>query len=190
MKLFTICDKSESKLNLNGDLGVKLMEYSYEDYLNFLNQSKKYFVYESHDWYETDMSDSDSGSRNRKFSINYNNMIVKDNELYGVLVKTSQIFPSYYILTLKEKRYFIELEGGYNSNSYSWKLVEYDNINNIDILLSYILIVEKIIIEEKAGKTKIIYYDREIKNLMPQYLIYKDDKVIGIDLYFHNFINH
>ena len=63
MKLYTYCEKDEAKIVFhNKTEGVKLVEYSYQEYLTFIKEVCKYYIHYYHSWYETDMSDRDEGS--------------------------------------------------------------------------------------------------------------------------------
>ena len=97
MKLYTYCDEKNSEIKLSCSGGIKKEEYTYEEYLSYLEEAKKFYVHMLHYYYETDMSDYDEGRIYNDFSINYNNMIIKDNKLFGVLVNTNGMFPKLYI---------------------------------------------------------------------------------------------
>ena len=188
MKLFTYCETKEATyLCDDKQNGVKLKEYSYEEYLRFMDSCKKYFVSHYHTWYETDMSDKDEGTTSERFSINYSNMIIKDNEVYGVLVKTTNMFPRYYILVLEKKHKGVELGGGYEEDSHDWLLKEHciDETS-----YEYILINEQINIS--INKTnyleKISGYTRKIVGFLGENLIYNNGKLVGFKYGTHNFI--
>ena len=75
MKLYTLCDKANTYIDTNTSFGIIKEEYSYSDYLKFVEDAKKYYVHMHRYYYETDMSDSDSGTIYDDYPINYSNMI-------------------------------------------------------------------------------------------------------------------
>lgn len=189
MKLYTYCSNLDSEIKLSYPNGIKKEEYSYEDYLLFLEQGKKYYIHMLHYYYETDMSDYEEDRIFNDFSINYNNMIIKDNELFGALVRTSGMFPKLYIYKLGEYNFGVELEGGYNSNSYDWWYQENDLSNSLTLeaSLKYILIKENITYDNNNPK-KISIYLRDIINLTQKDFILENNKVVAINYLDHQFI--
>ena len=180
MKLYTFCKSHDSEIKLENSAGCRREEYSYGEYLRFLEEAKRYHVHLYHYYYETDMSDSDEGSDTVDFSINYNNMIIKDNKLYGVLVKTFSYFPKYLVYPLAEESCFIELAGGYNSNSYNWTYVENDlsSVATLEASLRYVVIKETTFYEEGTGEMS--HYFREIFNLTQKDFILDGDRITGV----------
>lgn len=167
MKLYTYCNANEADIKING-VGVKFENYSYSDYQKFLNIAKNYVVKRIYSWYETDMSDSDSGTITDYISINYANMVIKNNELYGVIVKTRDYTPKYRIVEFKTKHVQGAYGGGYSENDYDWFIL--DNKTNNLAILNYALIVEE------------IFYDHgEIGNYKREVFGFLDDDAIIID---------
>lgn len=186
MKLYTLCELEDALIKTSGldSYGIKLEEYSYDDYLNFIKEAGEYYIDEYHYWYETDMSDRDEGSTRSKFTINYSNMIIKDNKLFGVLIKTNNYFPKYYIYKFKEEKYGIDLSGGYNENSFTWTYK-----NNEKFTREYILVKE--VISTKKGSIKkedVSSYHREIIGLFENNYIVKDNKILGFKLDNHEYL--
>lgn len=176
MKLYTICPEKESLFKNIDNLNFE--EYTMADYNKFVEEVKKYYISSRFYWYETDMSDSDSGTVYRSFPINYTNMIIKDNELYGVLVNTNGIFKEHYVLKLKDKHVEAHLGGGYEVLDYDWDLKEKDSSKPylIDISQKYVMVYETF----SYLKGKLSLYRREIVGFFPIDCILKDDKVIGL----------
>ena len=181
MKLFTYCENEHSEVKLPKPHGVKQEEYTYEEYLSFLKEAKKYYIYMYHYYYETDMSDYSTGSSSEIFSINYNNMIIKDHKLYGVLVFNSNVFPDFYFYKFNDEEFKIELEGGYNSNSFTWSYKK-NNLNDyltLNASATYLLIKEVIKYKEDNPK-EVSYYNREIINLTQNNFIVENEEIVGI----------
>lgn len=172
MKLYTYCNANESAIKING-VGVKLENYSYSDYQKFLNIAKNYVVRRIYSWYETDMSDSDSGSITDYIAITYANMVIKNNELYGVIVKTRGYTPKYHIVEFKTKHSKGAYGGGYSENDYDWFIVD-NKISNLAVL-NYALIVEEIFyVHDEIGN-----YKREVFGFLDDDAIILDGEVIG-----------
>ena len=183
MKLYTYCSNSLSEVKLDRNHGVKKEEYTYQEYLSFLKEAQRYYVHLYHSYYETDMSDHSSGSSSDHFSINYHNMIISDHKLFGVLVKTNSSFPKYFILKLSEKKLSIDLDGGYNSNAFTWTLMDNDLSNHLTLIASfkYILIVEN----KRYEGQELKYYEREIIAPIQKDFIVKDNLVTHV-----KYLNH
>ena len=178
MKLYTICSKEESLIDLKSTQGVKFQEYSMKDYEFFIEIAKKYYIQRYFSWYETDMSDSDSGSITDYYPINYNNMVVKDNKLYGVLVKTRGSLAEYYLLDFEKKQMSAALGGGYNDLDYDWCIKDnsFTNLEAINVSSNYILLCEKI----AYNGSKLYSYEREVVGFLPQDCIIKNGCIIGL----------
>ena len=181
MKLLTICDKEQSILNGLME-GVNFNDYTMDDYKRFMETAKKYYVSMRHYWYETDMSDHDSGTRYKDFSINNSNMIIKDNELYGVLVSTFAMFPKFKILKLENKHTSLALGGGYNSDDYDWWLKDNDmtNLDTLEVSLKYILIKEKKVYITLNNNKQLSRIERDVIGFIQDNCIVEDGKVIGL----------
>ena len=180
MKLYTYCDPKQSEIKIKNSGGCKKQEYSYSDYLRFIDEVKKYYIKMYHSWYETDMSDSDSGSKTNYFTVNYNNMIIKDGKLYGTLVSTDGMFPKYYIFPLDQEKCAVELEGGYNSNAYEWTYESTKDCvgDSISCAFGYVLTDENILYSDDNKNIK--FYTREVVNFLPENVIFDaSDRAIG-----------
>ena len=179
MRLYTYCLKDEAEiLCYNKKEGVKLVEYSYEDYLNFIEEAKKYYINYYHYWYETDMSDRDEGSTSDNYPVNYSNIVIRDNKLYGVLVKNSDDFPDYQILVLKNEKVKLELGGGYNENSFEWVLKKHEIHEET---FNYVLVHELIQVStDKNNEEKhLSIYKRKIIGFLAKNQIFENDKLVG-----------
>lgn len=179
MKLYTYCNSNEASiLCSNKREGVKLVDYSYGDYLRFIEGVKNFYLRHYHYWYQTDMSDRDEGSKTCYIGLNYSNIVIRNNELFGILVDTGGMFPSYCILKISLKKEELELGGGYEKNSHDWDLFKH----SIDpIAYEYVLVKENINvnINKVNSERKISYYEREIVGILTENLIYKGSEVIG-----------
>lgn len=189
MNLYTICTKDESLYELQSIYGVKFQDYSMNDYNYFMDIAKKHYIHRLFSWYETDMSDSDSGTINDNYPINYTNIVIKDNELYGVLVKTKGMFPKYYLLEFEKKHKRVTLGGGYNDLDYDWWIKDKDisNLDTLNVSSNYVIIYEKI----SYDNNKLSYYEREIIGFLQRDCIIKNDCIIGLkyeDDTLHEFI--
>lgn len=179
MKLYTYCTQDEAEiLCYNKEEGVKLVEYSYQEYLAFIKEVCKYYIHYYHSWYETDMSDRDEGSTSDDYGINYSSLVIKDNKVYGVLVKNSNDFPDYLILVLKNEKVELELGGGYNSNSFDWSLKKHELD---DETTNYVLIHELIQVstDKKTNKKSISIYKRKIISFLEGNQAFEGDKLVG-----------
>ena len=179
MKLYTYCEKDEAKIVChNKTEGVKLVEYSYQEYLAFIKEVCKYYIHYYHSWYETDMSDRDEGSTSDDYGINYSSLVIKDNKVYGVLVKNSNDFPDYLILVLKNEKVELELGGGYSSNSFDWSLKKHELDDETP---NYVLIHELIQVstDKKTNKKSISIYKRKIISFLEGNQVFEGDKLIG-----------
>lgn len=178
MNLYTICDKSESLIDLKSIYGVKFQNYSMEDYIKFIEIAKKHYIHRLFYWYETDMSDSDSGSVSDDYPINYTNFVIKDNNLYGVLVKTRGSYPEYFILEFEKKHFKVALGGGYNDRDYDWWIKDKDlkNLDTLNISSSYVLLCEKIYYDND----KIFSYERDIIGFFQENCIIENNSIIGL----------
>lgn len=187
MKLYTYCKKDEAEiLCYNKEDGVKLVEYSFEDYLKLIEEAKKYYITYYHYWYDTDMSDSDEGSSSDSYPINFSNMIIKDNKLYGVLVKNSNDFPDYLILELKKENVKLELGGGYNTNSFTWSLKKH----KVDEETSNYVLVHEIIqvsTNKNTRKKSLSIYKRKILGFLDKNQVFENDKLVGFNYYGNEF---
>jgi len=178
LKLLTICEKSESLYKLNEFLGVKLEEYSWDEYLAFNDICKKYYVSRKFYWYETDMSDNDSGTIYDDYPINYSNMIINNGKLHGVLVSTRAFFPDYFILEFEKGHKEAALGGGYNSLDYDWWIKKHENKDQefINITSKYVLVKQKITYDNGTLST----YIRDIIGFLSDSLIVEDNNIIGL----------
>ena len=178
MKLFSDCNKKNSLFNLNSSIGVNFKDYSMDDFNRFMETAKKHYVKRLFSWYETDMSDSDSGNIFDYFSINHTNMIIKDNDLYGVLVKTRGMFPLYYLLNFKTKHTQAALGGGYNSLDYDWWIMDNDlnNLDTLNVASNYVLLYEKI----SYNKDKLSFYSRDVISFLQQDCIIENNAIVGL----------
>ena len=68
MKLYTYCSQNDGEIKCKNDCGVKLENYSTSDYKRFMKEASKNYIRYFHSWYDTDMSDSDSGSDSSEYS--------------------------------------------------------------------------------------------------------------------------
>lgn len=177
MKLYTVCDTKDGTYEVN-KLGIRLEEYSFEDYKRFISQANKYYVLREMEWYETDMSDSDSGSIRDKSDINYANMIIKDNSLYGVIVKTRNTTPEYAILDFKSMHAQGSFGGGYSVLDYDWWLKEKSvtTLNDFSEIVNYALVYENIFYIHG----KIDSYSREIRGFLEDEAVTKNGKIVGV----------
>ena len=182
MKLFTCCGEKEATIYCTNNEWLTLQEYSYQDYLRFINESKSYHIKEFHDWYQTDMNDSDSGSTTKRFSINQTNMVIKNGKFYGVLVNSNPYFPKYFLVSLAQKKYYYDFDGGYNTNSFEWTFIENDLINTVtlDVSTKYLLIIESISYEFNESRKRLISYLRSVIGLTQNNCVVENDKVIGV----------
>ena len=179
MKLYTYCEKDEAKIVChNKTEGVKLVEYSYQEYLTFIKEVCKYYIHYYHSWYETDMSDRDEGSTSDDYGINYSSLVIKDNKVYGVLVKNSNDFPDYLILVLKNEKVELELGGGYSSNSFDWSLKKHELDDETP---NYVLIHELIQVstDKKTNKKSISIYKRKIISFLEGNQVFEEGKLVG-----------
>lgn len=190
MKLYTYCNEKECDIKCYNSGAVKLIEYTYDDYNRFIKKVKSKYIKAYHSWYETDMSDSDSGSNCKSFPINHTNIIIKDNKIYGVLIKTFGMFPKYFIFPLEKEKYAVELSGGYDSDYYEWKYENYDleSVNTYEASLKYLLIIENISYQIKDNNKEISLYLREVIGFVQSDFIVKNNKVIGLKYDNHEFI--
>ena len=181
MKLYTCCEKNECEIQCENNYYVKLVEYSFEDYKRFLEVGKKHHIHLYRYWYETDMSDSSSGSANYYYPINYLNMIIKGNELVGVLVKSGGYRTNYYFYELNKEEYWVDLAGGYNENSYTWKYKKnnLDEKETLEVSINYAVIEERLFISTKRETTRVSFYERKILGLFQTDCIVIDGRVIG-----------
>ena len=155
-----------------------------------IQKVKNKYVKAYHSWYETDMSDSSSGSNSKTFPINHTNIVIKDNEIYGVLVKTFGMFPKYLIFPLDKEKCSVELSGGYESDYYEWKYENYDleNIITYETSKKYVLIKENINYQIKDNNKEIALYLREVIGFNQNDCIVKNNKVVGLKYDSHEFI--
>lgn len=179
MKLYTYCRQDEAEiLCYNKEEGVKIVEYSLEDYLRYIDQVKKYYISYYHSWYDTDMSDRDEGSTSDNYPVNYSNIVIKDNNLYGVLVKNSNDFPNYLILVLEKEKVRLELGGGYSENSFNWFLkkheVEEETSNHV--LVHEII---KVSTDINTNEKHLSIYKRKIIGFLANNQIFENDKLVG-----------
>ena len=180
MKLYTCCNESEANIKCINKVNLMLKDYSCQEYLEFMEEAKQYYIKEYHDWYQTDMSDSDSGSTTKYFTINQTNLVVKNGKFHGVLVSANDYFPKYFLVSFAQKRYYHDFDGGYNSNSFEWTFEKYDlNESTLNFLSKYLLIVEKTSYEISESDKKLSSYNRLIVGFMPKQFIVENDKVVG-----------
>ena len=190
MKLYTICKLNECEIKTEDNYGIKLVEYSVSDYKRFIEKAMSHYVCYHRYWYDTDMSDSSSGTITRKFSINQSNMVIKDNELYGILANCNMNYPKYYIYQFGKEKLKIELGGGYCDDSHEWVYKENDlsNLETLYASLSYVLIKEKICFSNKNEETKMYLYERTIIGLLQKDCLIENGKVVGFTYDNNNFI--
>lgn len=182
MKLYTCCEKHECEIECENNYYLKLVEYSFDDYKRFLEVGKRHHIHLYRYWYETDMSDSSSGSANFYYPINYLNMIIKDNNLAGVLVSSGGYGVEYYFYALNKEEFWVDLAGGYNENSYTWKYKE-NNLEkeySLDVSINYALIVENLCISIKEGTKKVTLYERKILGILQKDCLVMDREVFAI----------
>ena len=186
MKLYTICNNENSLFDIKESYGINLKEYSLNDYLTFMNEAKKFYIIRLFSWYETDMSDRDEGSIIDHYTINYNNMIIKDNKVIGVLVKTRGMFPKYRVVEFKTEHKQLVLGGGYNSLDYDWwiKEIEPKDSHLIDALSKYVVVDEYFSYE----KDKLSMYLREVINFSPSSCIVENNEVLGFKYDEHEYL--
>lgn len=186
MKLYTICDKENSLFDIKESYGVNLKDYSVKEYLNFMNDVKKLYIVRLFSWYETDMSDRDEGSIIDHYTINYNNVIIKDDKLFGVLVKTRGMFPKYRVVKFETEHKELALGGGYNSLDYDWwiKEIESKDSHLIDALSKYVVVEEYFSYE----KGKLSMYLREVVNFAPRLCIVENDEILGFNYDEHEYL--
>ena len=174
MKLYTVCDKSENELKSNkAECGLRLAEYTDKDYARLMGRVRDLYVTELFSWYETDMSDSDSGSSYDEFSINYTNLVVLDGQPYGVLVKTRGLFPDYYVMRLRDKKLSLALGGGYNDLDYDFEIKER---KPSDPSADYIYYYDFTVYHDG----KFSQYQRRVVGFTPRDVIYEDGVAVGI----------
>ena len=181
MKLYTLGSEKNSLIQCENNYFLHQEEFSIADYKKFMNQGKTYYVNLYHCWYETDMNDSSSDTSTANFTINHNNMIIKDNKLFGVLLKTGNLFPKYYVYKFGEKTFNLELAGGYNENSFKWTFKEND-LQHLEVLntsLDYLLIKENYSFDIKNNANKLVLYTLEIISFLQKDCILENDKVVG-----------
>lgn len=178
MKLFTVCKNSESLYDLKASIGVKLQEYSVNDFYAFYEKAKKHYICRRFYWYETDMSDSDSGTIYDLYPINHTNMVIKDNSLYGVLVKTRGMFPEYRIVEFSKCHKEAALGGGYNKLDYDWWIKDNDKEKEeeLNVSSSYVLLCEYI----GYQNGKISSYMRDVVGFLPNDCIIENGCVVGL----------
>lgn len=194
MNLYTICDKNKSLIDLKSIHGIKFQDYSMDDYNKFIEVAKKHYVSRLYHWYETDLNDSNSGDVRYDYPIIYTNMVIKDNKLFGVLVKATGSYSDseYYILEFNKKHEHAYLDGGYNVYSYDWwiKDKDLDNLDTLNASSNYALLYEKISYKDD----KIYSYERNVIGFLQEDCIIKDGSIIGLsykndDLYEFIFSN-
>ena len=179
MKLLTYCNKAESIYDL-GTHGVKLCDYTAEECHGFLDAMIGKYVSRLFYWYETDMSDSDSGTRRDNFPINYTNLVIKDKKPFAVLVTTCGMFPKYRLLNIKKGHEEAALGGGYNSLDYDWWIKDKDasDVEALRISSSYVYVYEKTVYQK--GKYKSC--EREVIGFMPEACVRRDGKIAALSL--------
>lgn len=191
MKLFTICNETESLFKEKYVNNIKLCDYTIDDYKRFLEVGKNHHIYMRRYWYETDMSDSSSGTIHHYNTINQSNMIIKDNELYGVLVSTRGYFPTYRILTLESKHQKLALGGGYNTDDYDWYLRDNDlsNKETLEASTNYVLVDEMRVYSIKdTNEKELSRIEREVIGLLQSSCLINNNQVIGFKYDGHEYI--
>ena len=175
MKLYTVCDLKEAEIKLkNESFGIRREEYSTEFYFELLRAVKDKYVHESFYWYETDMSDSDSGGHSADHTIDYTNIVVSNGALCGVIVRTSGYFPDFYLFDLKKGKLSLALGGGYNSLDYDFTLE--DRVipdGRVDVYAERMCVLE---IVSRNEKGKVVSYRRHVGGFVPSFCKYEDGK--------------
>lgn len=174
MKLYTVCDKKDNELSSSkAECGLCLVDYSEKDYVRLMSRVRDLYVTEHFSWYETDMSDSDSGSEYNEYGINYTNLVVLDGQPYGVLVKTRGLFPEYYVMRLRDKKLSLALGGGYNDLDYDWEI---KTRKPDDPSADYVYYYDYTVYYDG----KFSQYQRRVVGFSPRDVIYEGEKAVGL----------
>ena len=165
------------------DGGVRLEEYSEEDFARFTGEMKKYYVHRIFDWYDTDMSDSDSGTIHDRDTVNYTNLVIKDGAPYAVLVRTRAMFPDYFLLNIEKRHRAAALGGGYSRLDYDWQLKEKEYPTDTPDHTGDYLVVHE---EYSTKDGEVNRYTRCIKGIMPDNQITAEGELVGFEYYYED----
>ena len=162
MKLFTIATKKEYEIETYHHEYIKKVEYSEADCKRFLEEAKKYYckyIWESE---STDFNDRYSDSSVSYYQINYENMIIKDNEFYGAVVCGLARHNSRYIICTLEKlnaRYYDGSDYSYVEQNYQLQKYELPT-SAIDFVQEYYIdkVIKYYTERERGDKLKDEYH--------------------------------
>ena len=86
MEIYTIATSDDYDVKANNNIYLKKVSYTFEESNRLLEVAKKYYYTYLVESESTDFNDRYSSSNTYYEQINKSNMIVKDNEFYGVIV--------------------------------------------------------------------------------------------------------
>ena len=106
MEIYTIATSDDYDVEANNNIYLKKVSYTFEESNRLLEVAKKYYYIYLVESESTDFNDRYSSSNTYYEQINKSNMIVKDNEFYGVIVYGLEKHQKeFYVCTLDNVEY-------------------------------------------------------------------------------------
>ena len=182
MKLFTVASYDDYEIEVNNSLCLKKVDYSYEEYLSFIEEAKKYYytiVIESE---STDFNDRYSSSTTYYEQINRFNIVIKDNKFYGAVVwGLGKIHSEYVVCTLDRMNY-----NYYDGSCYSYiertiDLRKYDlSVEALDFVQKYYILTNVKAFKVKKEGEKLDTDSNYKYYLTAHDVILEDGKAVGL----------
>ena len=181
MKLFTIASIDDYEIETENNIYLKKVRYLKEDCLRFLLEAKKYYYTSEMESESTDFNDRYSSSYFRYEYINFENIVIKDNKFYGVMVMGADRVSSLKIVCTLDKMKV----NYYDGSSYSYINRNFEIIENKDseeaIEFSYKYYINKNVKIYKIleGNEELESNTDYVNHLISSYVIIDSGKPVG-----------
>ena len=189
MELYTVINEEKYDVLANGTIKLKKASYSRRQCVEFLEEAKKYYYTRCIESESTDFNDRYSDSVTYYEQVNLDNIVIKENKFYGVIVVGLGEYDKKYIICTLDDNKYKDFDGSvYSYVDKTYTLKEYNLPEEaLDFVFKYYIELDVEVYRQISEGEEF-----ESKNTLKYYLtafnvIMVDGKAVGVKYKEHEY---